>query len=83
MLAMVQYEVYVLDEGRWVLHARYPGSERDHAMSDARRTEVNTGLPTKVVRDTYSPNDNFSEEVNAYVSPQAKQKGHRPQQSHG
>ncbi len=27
--AIVQYEVYVLDHGRWALHARYPSAERD------------------------------------------------------
>lgn len=70
--SIVQYEVYVLEEGRWSLHARYPGAERDDAITDARRTEVSTGFPTKVVRDTYYPEENRSEEIDAYVSPNVK-----------
>ena len=72
--SIVQYEVYVHDHGRWALHARYPGAERDDAILDARKTELATGLPTQVVRDTYYPEENVSEEATVYVSPQYKQK---------
>ncbi len=70
--AITQFEVYVLEHGRWTLHARYPGAERDDALLDARRTEHNTGLPTKVTRETYYPDENHSEEVTVYVSRHAK-----------
>jgi adenylate cyclase len=72
MLRIVQYEVYALHEGRWTLHARYPGAERDDALDDARRTEGRTGYPTKVVRDTYYRDLNYSEETVTYLSPRAK-----------
>lgn len=35
------------------------------------------GLPTKVARDTYYPDVNYSEEVNVHVSPNIKTKKRR------
>lgn len=72
MLRVVQYEVYVLDGERWYFHARYPGAERDEAILDARNTELRTGYPTKVVKDTYHRHENHSEETTIYTSPNAK-----------
>ncbi len=72
MLRVVQYEVYVLDRGRWFFQSRYPGAERDEAILDARNTEVRTGYPTKVVKDTYHRDQNYSEETTTYTSPNAK-----------
>jgi len=72
MLAITQFEVYVLQHGRWILHARYSGEERHEAVLDARTTEIATGYPTKVLRETYFPEVNDSETVTAYISPKAK-----------
>lgn len=72
MLKIVQYEVYFLDNRRWYFQARYPGAERDEAMADAYRTERRTGYPTKVIKDTYHRDLNYSEETTAYISPNAK-----------
>lgn len=72
MLRIVQYEVYFLDDARWYFHARYPGAEREEALSDAYRTENRTGYPTKVIKDTYHRDLNYSEETTAYISPNAK-----------
>jgi hypothetical protein len=72
MRGIVQYEVYVLEGGRWSLHARYPGAQRADAVNDATATESFTGRPTKVVRDTYFPDLNQNEEVTTYLSPRAK-----------
>jgi adenylate cyclase len=72
MRGIVQYEVYVLEGGRWSLHARYPGVQRADAVNDATATESFTGRPTKVVRDTYFPDLNQNEEVTTYMSPRAK-----------
>jgi adenylate cyclase len=74
MLRVVQYEVHILDEGRWYFHARYPGAERDEALSDARQTEYQTGYPAKVIKDTYHRDLNYSEETVIYLSPNAKSK---------
>lgn len=72
MIKVVQFEVYVREKGRWGFHARYPGYEWDQALEDARRTEVRTGLPTKVIKDTYDPEVGQSKESVAYLSPNAK-----------
>ncbi len=88
MLAITQFEVYVLDNGRWTIHARYGSDQRKAAVMDARTTEFTTGLPTKVVAETYFPEINESELVTAYISPKArtlresgktlKRRGHAP-----
>lgn len=72
MLKIVQFEVYVQEKGRWTFHARYPGYEWEQALDDARRTEVKTGFPTKIIRDTYDRSRGISEETVAYQSPNAK-----------
>jgi hypothetical protein len=73
MLAITQFEVYVLDNGRWTIHARYGSDQRKAAVMDARTTEFTTGLPTKVVAETYFPEINESELVTAYISPKARE----------
>jgi len=73
MLAITQFEVQVLQRGRWTIHARYPGEEKNVALRDAQDTELNTGFPTKVIRETYFPESNESERITTYVSPKAKQ----------
>ena len=73
MLAITQFEVYVLENGRWTIHARYGSDQRKAAVMDARTTEFTTGLPTKVVAETYFPEINESELVTAYISPKARE----------
>src|SRR5262245_60505664 len=73
MLAVTQYEVYVLQHGRWTVHARYTSEERKEAILDARTTEIGTGFPTKVMKETYFPDLNDTEIVTAYISPKAKE----------
>ena len=72
MPRLTNYEVYALVHGRWTLHARYPGAERDTALYDARRTERELNVATKVIRESYYPHLNYSDEVTAYISPLAK-----------
>lgn len=72
MLAITQFELYVLQKGRWLLHARYPGEERNEAVLDARTTEHTTGFPSKVIRETYFPDINESERITTYISQKAK-----------
>jgi class 3 adenylate cyclase len=63
----VHYEVYTLDGGnRWNLHARYERNERNIAMTDAKTVERNLQIPAKVIRETYYPANNHSEETLLY-----------------
>ncbi len=77
MASTSHYEVYVLEGSRWAFMARYLGKEREDAMTDARQTEMRTGRPTKVIREIYYKDLNYSEEAVAYMSPNAK--GHEAQ----
>lgn len=74
MLAITQFEVYVLDHGRWTIHARYGSDQRKMAIMDARNTEFSTGLPTKVIVETYFPEIDEAELVTAYISPKARER---------
>ena len=74
MSTKVHYEVHVLEGTRWAFMSRYPGAEREEAIADARQTEIRTGRPTKVIRDTFYNELNYSEETVAYMSPNAKAK---------
>jgi len=73
MLAITQFEVYVLQKGRWTIHARYPGEERNQAVLDARTVESTLGFPAKVIRETYYPEVNDSERFTVYTSPKVKE----------
>ncbi len=72
MPAIVNYEVYVLEGREWSLYARFPGDERNKAIDEAVNVEGQTGKPTKVMRETWYPDSNTSEEAVAYVSPRAR-----------
>lgn len=72
-LTLIHYEVYALQGGRWVLHARYRREERDTALEEARRIETGLGIASKVIREVYYPQENNSEEATIYVSDKARQ----------
>lgn len=64
----IHYEVYTQDSGnRWNLHARYERQERDAAILDAKNVEKNLQIPAKVVRETYYPANNHSEDTLVYA----------------
>jgi class 3 adenylate cyclase len=64
----IHYEVYTQDGGsRWNLHARYERNERDAAILDAKNVEKNLQIPAKVVRETYYPANNQSEDTLVYA----------------
>ena len=64
----IHYEVYTQDGGsRWNLHARYERNERDAAILDAKNVEKNLQIPCKVVRETYYPANNQSEDSLVYA----------------
>lgn len=72
ILAIVQFEVHCYQDGRWTLQSRYPGDERQRAITDAHATEEMTRRPAKVVKETYYPHENRSDSVTVYMSPRAK-----------
>lgn len=66
--ATVHYEVYALDGQRWTLHARFRKDEKEDALVEAKTVENGLGLCAKVVRETYYPGNNASEETLVYAS---------------
>jgi len=63
----IHYEVYTMDSGtRWNLHARYERNEREAALADAKNVERTLQIPAKVVKETYFPGTNQSEESLVY-----------------
>jgi class 3 adenylate cyclase len=64
----IHYEVYTQDSGtRWNLHARYERNERDAAILEAKDVEKTLQIPCKVVRETYYPSSNQSEDMLVYA----------------
>jgi adenylate cyclase len=64
---LIHYEVYTLGGQRWTLHARFGQGERDDAIDEARSVERTLGLAAKVIRETYYPARNASEEQTIYA----------------
>lgn len=63
----IHYEVYTQDGGtRWNLHARYERNQREAALADAKQVEKTLQIPAKVIRETYYPATNQSEESVIY-----------------
>ncbi|HTH15523.1 MAG TPA: adenylate/guanylate cyclase domain-containing protein [Magnetospirillum sp.] len=77
-MIIVHYEVYVLEGRGWILHARFPRSERETAINEAKEVEHTLNVRVKVVRETYYTDDNAFEEADIYVSG-AKAPAPRPQ----
>ncbi|MDX2145350.1 MAG: hypothetical protein SFV19_18505 [Rhodospirillaceae bacterium] len=73
LYAVVQYEVHTWQDNRWTLQARFPGGERQEAIRDAMATEDMTRRHCRVVKATYYPQDNSSDEVTVWVSPRLKE----------
>ncbi|HIJ37360.1 MAG TPA: adenylate/guanylate cyclase domain-containing protein [Rhodospirillaceae bacterium] len=65
--ATVHYEVYTLNGQRWTLHARFSRGEKEQALNEAKVVERSIGIAAKVVRETYYPSSNVSEELQLYA----------------
>lgn len=74
-LQVTTYEIYIVDSGRWVLHARYRRDEREKALEEARLIERELNTQVKVTREVYDPNTNASEETTIYASEKAGRVG--------
>ncbi len=74
-MARDTYEVYYHQNGRWQLHASFESGERDIAIEEANVVANKEGYATRVVRETFYPETNTTEDVVAWQSPKAKQMG--------
>jgi len=75
MPAIVHYEVYSYDVRGWTLETRYPSTERETAINEAKVLEMTLSRPVKVIRETYYTESNLSEETVTFVGrikPQAQ-----------
>ena len=69
----VNYEVHVLQKGRWEIHARYPDKREKAALDEAKQLDTQPGIDAvRVIRETYNPIDGSSADSIIYASP-----GHR------
>ncbi|MBC7951693.1 MAG: adenylate/guanylate cyclase domain-containing protein [Rhodospirillaceae bacterium] len=67
-MIIVHYEVYVLEGRGWMLHARFPRTERETAVNEAKELEQTLNVRVKVLRETYYTDDNAFEESEIYIS---------------
>ena len=66
----VNYEVHVLQKGRWGIHARYPDNREKAALDEATELENQPGIDAvRVTRETYNPIDGSSGENIIFSSP--------------
>jgi adenylate cyclase len=70
--ARENYEVYVLQEGRWQVHLSFEGADREKAQNAALDLDKTSRAPVRLVRETINPETNTSEEVIAWQNAKAK-----------
>ncbi len=71
-MAIEHFEVYYFQNGRWHVHARFENQEREIAIEEAKSVETNLGFPARVIRETFYPESNTTEEVVSYQGNRAK-----------
>ena len=71
-MAIEEYEVYYYQNGRWHVHARFEAAEREIAIEEAKSVETKLGFPARVIRETYDPESNTTEETVTYQGQRAK-----------
>jgi hypothetical protein len=65
----INYEVHVLQKGRWEIHARYPDKREKAALDEAKELDTQVGIDAvRVVRESYNPIDGSSSDKIIYVS---------------
>jgi adenylate cyclase len=71
---VINFEVYVLDRKRWVLHARFGKQDREAALLEAKNLDRQPGVAgVKVVRETYFPATNKMEDSTVFISARTRQ----------
>lgn len=68
MVNIVYYEVYILSQGDWQLHGRYPSDRQEEALQEGKDVERRMQVPIKIIRETYNPKTNFTNEAVIYLS---------------
>ena len=76
--SITTYEVLLIDNERWVLHARFRREEREKALEEARNVERELNTQVKVIREIYNPADNSNEETTIYTSERRAKKKSSP-----
>ena len=70
------YEIHVLQNGRWSIHAQFSAHQKDAAISDAKDAENMRGVESvKVVQDLYDADKGISHEQVVYkrtLAPKSK-----------
>jgi adenylate cyclase len=71
-MAKDSFEIYYYQDGRWSVHASYESSQRDVALAEAQELEKTLRAPVRLVRETFYPETNTSEEAVSWQSTKAK-----------
>lgn len=66
------FEVYYHQNGRWQLHASFEASQRELAIEEAKTVEQKEGFATRVIRESFQPETNTTENVISWQSTKAK-----------
>jgi len=73
MSSQTHYEVQVQQGGRWSIHARYDGWEKDTAIEEARSLDKMSGIGfVKVIKEVFDPDEGTYLEFIVYKSPDLK-----------
>jgi len=67
-IKVVTFELFTLERSGWTLHSRFPSDEEDEALAEARSLERTLDRATKLVRETYYPDDNQYKEAVVRIS---------------
>ncbi|MCW9044942.1 MAG: adenylate/guanylate cyclase domain-containing protein [Alphaproteobacteria bacterium] len=82
------YEVSIFVRNHWEIQSRFPGTQKDQAIDNARSTErARPGVPVKVIQEAYDARTGRSVEITVYKTPdsviQAAKKARAARQRRG
>ncbi|HEX9701362.1 MAG TPA: hypothetical protein VGA19_00825, partial [Rhodospirillales bacterium] len=73
MVQQVNYEVQVQQAGRWSIHARFPGHQKDAAIEEGKSLDQLSNVEgVKVVKEVYDTEQGFHNEFIVYKSASMK-----------
>lgn len=69
MAKNINFEVQIMQGGRWTIHARFPASQREQAIEEAKQLDQSKiGGGVRVIRDVYDSETGTSNEFTVYKS---------------
>lgn len=68
MAKQVNFEVQVMQGGRWTIHARYPEAGKEEAVEEAKQLSESKVGDVRVLRDVYDADTGMSSEFTVYSS---------------